>query len=357
MYCLLDIVLVIQYFSVNLMNGVYISSTFIMIASLSANFFSFKWFYDDNEGSLPTHIWSLHLLQLGIVFCYVCTLKSALNYNQNNNQNDFESNNYYRHQSAVSILRLFQSFMHSSPQFVLQMHIYLTENQWSYWTFISMISSIVSISWGIASYNRDMRNSRSDKKKLSFFGIIFLTLWKIGSLSSRMIALVLFSSVAPKSIFIIMSTHWLLMFLWIRYQKTDFCVTKWEECLYNAVIAIIYCFCFLNLKEGKSRYRAFIFYNIMFVENVIFLSIYLYLSVYSDESLLIFNSKYSVYLVLATIICFIIGIISMILFYRFFHPSGPIHLNSTQSNDSLTKSQINKTINNKIDKSLNLNFP
>lgn len=191
-----------------------------------------------------------------------------------------------------------------------------------------------------------MRNFRSDKKKLSFFGILFLTLWKTGSLSSRMIALVLFSSVSPKSIFVIISIHWLFMFVWIRYQNTDFCATQWEERIYNAIMAIIYCFCFFNLKEGKSRFRAFIFYNIMFIENLLFLSIYLYLSVYNDENLMIFNSKYSFYLVLSTILCFIIGILSMILYYRFFHPSGPIKLSlhSNKANTSQTNTKRQLTI-------------
>ena len=41
---------------------------------------------------------------------------------------------------------------------------------------------------------------------------------------------------------------------WVVWQDTDFCATWWEERIYNAVVGVIYCFTFFNLKEGKSRY-------------------------------------------------------------------------------------------------------
>lgn len=47
--------------------------------------------------------------------------------------------------------------------------------------------------------------------------------------------------------------HWLVMTAWVVWQNTDFCSSKWEERLYNAVVGAIYCFCFFNLKEGRSR--------------------------------------------------------------------------------------------------------
>lgn len=53
------------------------------------------------------------------------------------------------------------------------------------------------------------------------------------------------------------------MTIWIIYQKTDFCETPWEEKIYNAVSGVIYCFCFFNLQEGQSRWRALTFYLII----------------------------------------------------------------------------------------------
>jgi len=92
---------------------------------------------------------------------------------------------------------------------------------------------------------------------------------------------------------------------WVLWQNTDFCQTLWEERLYNALVGVIYCFCFFNLvwffcikrrlfyktfylflqKEGKSRYRATLFYTIIIVENFTFVSVFYYVKVYSDQGL------------------------------------------------------------------------
>ena len=61
------------------------------------------------------------------------------------------------------------------------------------------------------------------------------------------------------------------MTTWVIFQETDFCPNPWEERLYNAVVGVIYCFCFFNLKEGRSRYRASLFYSVIIFENLAFL--------------------------------------------------------------------------------------
>lgn len=65
-----------------------------------------------------------------------------------------------------------------------------------------------------------------------------------------------------------------MMTLWVVWQDTDFCTTLWEERLYNAIVGVIYCFCFFNLKEGRSRVRAFIFYCVIVAENLAFLAVF-----------------------------------------------------------------------------------
>ena len=72
--------------------------------------------------------------------------------------------------------------------------------------------------------------------------------------------------------------HWLSMTLWIIFQKTDFCQTPWEECIYNCVVGVIYCFCFFNLREGQSRQRALAFYVIIISQNLGCLGLFLTLA-------------------------------------------------------------------------------
>ena len=78
--------------------------------------------------------------------------------------------------------------------------------------------------------------------------------------------------------------HWLLMTGWVICQNTDFCESVWEERYYNAIVGVIYCFCFFNLKEGQSRFRATTFYFVVILENFIFLAIYFYLTDLASNS-------------------------------------------------------------------------
>ncbi len=69
------------------------------------------------------------------------------------------------------------------------------------------------------------------------------------------------------------------MTAWVVWQDTDFCANQWEERLYNAVVGVVYCFCFFNLKEGRSRYRAALFYVVVIAENLAFVTAF---ACYSD---------------------------------------------------------------------------
>ena len=130
------------------------------------------------------------------------------------------------------------------------------------------------------------------------------------------------------------------MTIWIVFQDTDFCSSKWEERIYNGIVGVIYCFTFFNLKEGKSRYRAGIFYSITIVENYVFLFLFNWLWIEDPAK----NEKYTVaaicfvtigkiftilllHLKLTDKNCYVgttIGLSCMMIYYRFFHPAGPI---------------------------------
>jgi len=84
---------------------------------------------------------------------------------------------------------------------------------------------------------------------------------------------------------LVVGVHWLGMTVWIVFQKTDFCQTPWEECIYNCVVGVIYCFCFFNLQEGQSRHRALAFYVIIILQNLGCLGLFLALAGVSRSGL------------------------------------------------------------------------
>lgn len=62
-------------------------------------------------------------------------------------------------------------------------------------TGISALLSLLSLGWGIAAYGKAMRLYRADKQHLSWTGHILQTMWRFGTMSSRVTAMVLFASV------------------------------------------------------------------------------------------------------------------------------------------------------------------
>ena len=133
--------------------------------------------------------------------------------------------------------------------------------------------------------------------------------------------MVLLALALEQWVIIVLFVHWLAMTLWVVYQNTDFCTEWWEERLYNAIVGVIYCFCFFNLKEGASRVRSAIFYVVTVAENLSFVAIYALCnggfggggSAVADAGLAIVVSGT------------VLGLASMLLYYRFFHPAGPFH--------------------------------
>ena len=108
---------------------------------------------------------------------------------------------------------------------------------------------------------------------------------------------------------------------WVVWQKTDFCTNVYEERLYNAVVGVIYCFCYFNLKEGRSRYRMATFYAVIIVENLTFVSAYYWAEHLLPAAAL---SWFSLAAMAVVVVGTAAGLTSMLLYYRFYHPAGPI---------------------------------
>jgi hypothetical protein len=87
-------------------------------------------------------------------------------------------------------------------------------------------------------------------------------------------ALLLCASVIHLWFLLAITIHWFGMTLWTIKQKTDLCSTAWEERIYNAVVGVIYCFCFFNIKVRKLYKRK---YFIPALDNFAFYLEYLFL--------------------------------------------------------------------------------
>lgn len=107
---------------------------------------------------------------------------------------------------------------------------------------------------------------------------------------------------------------------WIIHQNTDFCSSEsgkkrpFREYLFNMVMGVVYIFCFVNLKEEKTRYKYCVYYVIMFLENCVCISLWYHCS---DDT-----TWYHKPAIAWVFLSFIMGITCMLVYYTFLHPSG-----------------------------------
>ena len=146
-------------------------------------------------------------------------------------------------------------------------------------------------------------------------GMFFYFMWRLFEIGPRVIALGLFASYFKSVVLIIMGAHWVLMSAWLFCQKTRFYQNRCEEKVFNIVCGYVLVFCFLNVRDGRTRYRMILFYFVLFMENWTMMAFWLY-----------FTPDKSAWFYLPTFFTMICGaavqVIMQLIYYGFFHPKG-----------------------------------
>ncbi|XP_038659305.1 XK-related protein 7-like [Scyliorhinus canicula] len=261
----------------------------------------------------------IHILQLGQVWRYLRAMYLGI---QSRWHREHERRHFYwrmMFESAdINMLRLLETFLKSAPQLVLQLSIMVQRNHIGTLQGLSAAASLLSLAWMIASYQKVLRDSRDDKMPMSYKAAITQILWHLFTIAARVIAFSLFASVFQLYFGIFIVSHWCIMTFWIIHGETDFCMSKWEEIIYNMVVGIIYIFCWFNVKEGRTRCRMLIYYFITFCENAA-LTVLWYL--YRDSRTTDFEALIIVCVVFSS---FALGIFFMFIYYGALHPNGPM---------------------------------
>lgn len=226
----------------------------------------------------------------------------------------------------ISLLRLFECFLESAPQVVLQLFILSTLGRRvtlsEDWVTISAVSlSIGSIGWSMVSYSHALRLCNK-RRGFSFCGYTFQVLYRLSMISSRIAALTLFTIEFRWWVILVVFIHWLAMIVWMTFEGTSFCLHSNRLCklslerLFVAVMGIVYVFCFINIQEGTTRFRVMLYYLVFFVENSLLVTLW-YLT----------RSQVGILEIGSTVITyggFVVGILSMLAYYKFFHPNQDI---------------------------------
>lgn len=140
---------------------------------------------------------------------------------------------------------------------------------------------------------------------------------------SRILSLSLAAIVWPISTGIFCIVHWLFMTLWIyKFQNVTFCMpcNRSQESgimrfFFSIILGLVYIFTYLSPSEGQgnSRNRYIIYYGVFLMENVSAVTIW---AITGNDQ----NQWYYYPLMISSTAPFFIGIIFMMIYYKFFHP-------------------------------------
>ncbi|XP_037004094.2 XK-related protein 4 [Artibeus jamaicensis] len=260
----------------------------------------------------------IHILQLGQIWRYFHTIYLGIRSRQSGEKDRWRF--YWKmvyEYADVSMLHLLATFLESAPQLVLQLCIIVQTHSLQALQGFTAAASLVSLAWALASYQKALRDSRDDKKPISYMAVVIQFCWHFFTIAARVITFALFASVFQLYFGIFIVLHWCIMTFWIVHCETEFCITKWEEIVFDMVVGIIYIFSWFNVKEGRTRCRLFIYYFVILLENTALSALwYLYKAPQIADA-------FAIPALCVVFSSFLTGVVFMLMYYAFFHPNGP----------------------------------
>ena len=145
--------------------------------------------------------------------------------------------------------------------------------------------------------------------------------WLLSSISlgaymlvSRILALVLFASNFKHFVFVVVGIHLLFSYFLLRQQK-DYYFEEGSvrDILLRCAFICINLFCFFPLEGERTRNWGIPYYLVTFIENSIMVLLWYFLS---D-----FEKVFKVIIIITEWGAFLLGLVSMLLYYGVFHPS------------------------------------
>ncbi|XP_041970885.1 uncharacterized protein LOC121727160 isoform X2 [Aricia agestis] len=282
------------------------------------------WANEDRKGRPPWLPIVLHCLQMGVLWRYARLLVPV------------ELRRVKHQVRDLCMLRLVHAFCEAAPMLLLQLHILLKDSElesgdelgtalepnidepaankaFAELNVISASLSLFSVCWALASFSKNVRLQNVHRLVLTWLGVIFQFLWRLGTVSARICALTVYALVYEYWVFLVIGLHWVSMFLWLMSPKSVFHgerISRPRRAALSALIAFVYVFAYVNLQEHNHRQKMVIFYCVMCVENGVLVVAWWWGGR---------GGARGGALPAAAAAAFLAGLICMMLYYRYFH--------------------------------------
>lgn len=283
----------------------------ILISLVVCQFLSAKWMLQQESTDSVSRrklatLSTIHLMQGGMIWRYSLLFAPI------------QLNHVKQEMRNLCVLRMIHGFVESLTMLLVQTYIACTsKGSVKEVNVISMALSLFNVCWALASFTKNIRQHNVHRLVLTWIGVIFQFMWRLGTLTSRVLVLVLYSTVYTYWVFLVVILHWVSMLLWIMSRYAVFHEEKLshlEKVGLSIFMAYINIFCYVNLEEQSTKFKIFTFYSIMLVENILLVTLTL-----TRASQI--NGWDRNNIVIGVFSSFFLGILFMLLYYRYFHVS------------------------------------
>lgn len=225
---------------------------------------------------------------------------------------------YVKHEVRdLCMLRLVHAFCEAAPMLLIQLYLIWRKPSISDLTDLNIVStalSLFSVCWALASFNKNVRRHNVHRLILTWLGVIFQFIWRLGTITSRSLALTVYATLYGYWVFLVIALHWVSMFLWLISPKNVFHGEKmpmFKKVIFSMLIAFCYIFCYINLQEINARQKMVAFYITMLLENALLVAVWL--------GGLRTTPWYQYPVTALVFIAFGFGVVFMIFYYQHFH--------------------------------------
>lgn len=273
----------------------------------------------------------IHVLQTGVLFRY---FRLFIPVDLRHVKNDVRD---------LCLLRLVHAFCEAAPMLLLQLYLIWLKPSFVDLTDLNIVStalSLFSVCWALASFNKNVRRHNVHRLVLTWLGVIFQLLWRLGTVTSRSLALTVYATLYGYWVLLVIALHWMCMFLWLISPRNVFHGEKLpllKKVFLSMLIAFCYIFCYINLQEINPRQKMVAFYLTMVLENTLLVSVWL--------GGLHETPWYQHGVTVLIFLTFFLGMIFMAFYYRHFHVRRLKHTYHPQEFDKLYSACTGTLIN------------
>ncbi|CAG2246197.1 unnamed protein product [Mytilus edulis] len=220
----------------------------------------------------------------------------------------------------AAMLTMFEAFLESAPQLILQMYIILTDTHDDSILLhivqgIAIFGSWISVSGSLVSYQNALRASHSSKDSdVSARGTILYYLWRTCEVGPRMIVFAVFAAQFKYYMLLaVLIPHWIIMSVWIAFQKPDVYTKRFEKIIFNIVLGYILILSYQSVQQGRTRYKLLLYYFITYMENLAMIAAWAHFTDHRED--------WYYFPIIGFVICsMVLHILALLLYYKIYRP-------------------------------------